>query len=80
MDLSNGNSYDSIVDVASGQSGFSIVFAGNPDRSYLLYKLAGTHEDAPASGSGDQMPKGGSPLSAADQALIAEWILDGANP
>ena len=80
MDLSNGNSYDAIVGAMSGQSDLPIVFAGDVGRSYMAYKLEGTHEAAPANGSGVSMPKGGAPLSAADLNLVLDWIADGANP
>ena len=80
LDLSSGNSHAGMVGVASTQSVLDIIVAGDADSSYLVYKLADTHREAPANGSGSSMPKGGDLLTAAEQALIADWINDGANP
>jgi hypothetical protein len=80
LDLSSGNSHAGMVGVSSVQSTLDIVTAGDASSSYLVYKLANTHSEPPANGSGSSMPKGGDALSAADQALIVAWINDGANP
>jgi hypothetical protein len=80
LDLSSGNSHAGMVGVSSTQSALDIITAGDASRSYLVYKLANTHTEPPANGSGSSMPKSGDALSAADQALIVAWINDGANP
>lgn len=79
MDLSEGTAYSSIVGVLSDQSTLNIVTAGDASSSYVTYKLANTHRDPPADGSGVAMPKNSSSLSTADQALIVAWIDQGAN-
>ncbi|WP_298285326.1 hypothetical protein [Novosphingobium sp.] len=54
------------------------VAAGDPDRSYLVMKLEGTH--ITHGGNGAQMPFGAPPLPAADIAKVRAWIAAGANP
>lgn len=54
------------------------VVAGNPDASYLVMKLEGTH--ITAGGSGAQMPFGGAPLPAEQIAKVRQWIAAGAMP
>ena len=55
------------------QAGEVRVIAFDPDNSYLIKKL----ENA-AGISGQQMPLGGTPLSATDIGHIRQWIMDGA--
>ncbi len=69
--------HSALVDVASGQSALAYVKAGDPDASYLLHKLRGTHLSA--GGSGSQMPFGGM-LPPADIDLVEAWIASGAQP
>lgn len=52
------------------------VAAGEPDKSYLVMKLEGTHLDH--GGSGARMPFGGFPLDDTDMAKIRTWIAQGA--
>jgi mono/diheme cytochrome c family protein len=54
------------------------VAPGDPDKSYLVMKLEGTH--IAHGGSGARMPFGGTPLPAAEIAKIRAWIAAGANP
>lgn len=54
------------------------VTAGEPDKSYLVMKLEGTHIDH--GGSGSQMPFGGLPLAPEDIAKVRQWIAEGAKP
>lgn len=54
------------------------VAAGEPDKSYLVMKLEGTHIDH--GGSGSQMPFGGLPLAPEDIAKVRQWIAEGAKP
>lgn len=75
MNLSNAAaSHAALVGVASTeQPGVQRVNAGNPDTSYLVRKLEG----APGI-TGDRMPLGGAPLSAALIADVRAWITAGA--
>ncbi|MFN3424080.1 MAG: hypothetical protein ACK40C_05200 [Novosphingobium meiothermophilum] len=58
--------------------GLMRVVAGDPDRSYLVMKLEGTH--IANGGAGAQMPFGAPPLSAAEIATVRAWIAQGARP
>lgn len=71
--LSPGHSYASLVGRASSEMPSLLrVTPGNPDASYLYRKLAGTGI------TGDRMPQGRSPLSAAGIKLVRDWIRRGA--
>lgn len=68
--------YDNIVDVPSSQlPTMPFIKPGDPDRSYLLHKLLGTHLGV--GGNGAAMPPGG-PLKAATLDMLRVWILEGA--
>lgn len=54
------------------------VVPGDPDKSYLVMKLEGTHLDH--GGSGVRMPLGAPPLAADKIAKIRQWIAEGAKP
>jgi mono/diheme cytochrome c family protein len=54
------------------------VVAGNPDKSYLVMKLEGTHISH--GGSGAQMPFGAPPLAPEQIAKVRQWIAEGAKP
>ena len=54
------------------------VVAGNPDASYLVMKLEGTH--LTHGGSGGQMPFGAPPLPPEQIAKVRQWIAAGAKP
>ena len=58
----------------SFQSDLPIVAAGDPQGSYLYHKIAGTHLEAPANGSGAIMPMGGLELTPDEIALVEAWI------
>ncbi|MFN4136780.1 MAG: hypothetical protein ACK4G2_14095 [Novosphingobium sp.] len=58
--------------------GLMRVMAGDPDRSYLVMKLEGTH--IANGGAGAQMPFGAPPLTAAEIATVRAWIAQGARP
>jgi len=74
LNLSAGASYASLVGVASAEcAATKRVAPGSPSTSYLMWKLQGT---GPCF-SGSKMPKTGS-LSAANLALISDWIANGA--
>lgn len=68
-----------IVDVASREvPGLKRVVPGDPDNSYLVMKLEGTHIDK--GGSGTTMPFGAPPLSPQEISDIRKWIKEGAKP
>lgn len=68
--------YGSLVGKQSAQSKMPRVAPREPERSYLLHKLRGTHLDN--GGSGGRMPLGLEPLGDDDVAQIAAWIAAGA--
>jgi len=73
LDLSQGNSYTNLVNVASsGYSGFQRVKPGDPMNSVLHQKIVGN------TSFGDRMPQGGSALAQADEEKIKNWIQNGA--
>lgn len=65
-----------LVNRSSLSSELLLVDPGNPDRSYLMLKLEGTHLDAGEAGV--RMPIGAAPLSAKKLDKIRTWILEGA--
>lgn len=68
--------HGSLVGVPSRESPLQRVKPGQPDASYLIRKLDGTHQEA--GGSGVQMPMGGAVLDAATRDIIRRWIAEGA--
>lgn len=75
LDLSQGNAYSNLVNVASNEvPDLLLVDPGNPDDSYLMIKLRGG--DRMAEGT-SKMPLGGS-LSSDEIDLVSRWIADGA--
>ncbi|MDZ7292409.1 MAG: hypothetical protein ONB44_22505 [candidate division KSB1 bacterium] len=74
MNLSAGNAYDNIVNVASlGRPTLMRVKPNEPDNSYLIHKLEGRSNIA-----GARMPSGGSALSTANIQMVKDWIAGGA--
>lgn len=70
LDLSEGNAYANLVNIASGQfSTLDLVEPGDPDNSYLIRKLE-------AQGSGALMPLGRPPLPQDEIAIIRQWITE----
>jgi|CXWL01.1.fsa_nt_gi hypothetical protein len=53
------------------------VTAGDPDKSYVMYKVLG--QGTTVGGSASQMPLGDPPLSNDNICKIYNWIKDGAN-
>jgi len=78
LDLSVDNAHSNLVDVDSEQSTFKRVLPDSCLESYLFAKLLGIHAFEPFLGSGDQMPKGGTPISFEDTEKIRSWIDQGA--
>lgn len=73
LKLDEANSYDLLVNVASGQvPSLMRVMPFDAASSYLIQKLEGT------AAVGEQMPRGGTPLSQADIDIVREWITAGA--
>lgn len=76
LDLSAGNAYANLVNVASGQvPDLFRVDPGNADGSYLVIKLEGGSRMAAGTA---RMPRGRDPLSSGQIATVREWIEDGA--
>jgi mono/diheme cytochrome c family protein len=73
--LEPGKAYGNLVGAKSRESKLMLVSPGQPNASYLLNKLDGTH--LKAGGMGQQMPLG-DPLTAAQIAQIRAWITQGA--
>lgn len=77
MALVPGKAYAALVDVPSAEMpGLMRVKPGDPDASYLVMKLEGTHLEH--GGSGAQMPFGAAPLTPEQIAPIRQWISEGA--
>ena len=78
-DLRTGQGWSELVDVPAVElPTMDRVQPGDPDRSYLMLKLNGTH--LPEGGMGPPMPPSGVLLSEADRATIRQWITEGAPP
>jgi hypothetical protein len=76
MVLEPGQAYDNIVNVPAGQlPSMDRIEPGNPNLSYLIRKLEGTHVQA--GGSGSRMPIG-NPLPSSTMAVLRQWINEGA--
>ena len=74
QDLSAGQAHANIVNVRSmGNAALNRVTPGDPDNSYLVWKIEGRPEI-----SGERMPRGRGPLSPEAITAIRQWIADGA--
>lgn len=78
--LAEGFSEAQLVNVVpsvplAAQAGQLRVDPGRPENSFLLIKLVG-----PPLGAGSRMPLLGDPLDAGEIQLVADWILQGAQP
>jgi hypothetical protein len=77
MVLSAGQAYDNIVNVPSGQlPSMDRIEPGNPNLSYLIRKLEGTHTQLPGA-SGSRMPIG-NPLPTSTMNTLRQWVSEGA--
>jgi hypothetical protein len=77
MNLGDGQTFSNVVNVASRElPSMNRVTPNQPDISYLVHKIQGTHVGV--GGSGSQMPLGRSPLSPDEIELIRAWIEGGA--
>lgn len=76
------HAYEDLLERKSTQaSKMNLVSPGEPDESYLLHKMLGTHLDV--GGHGDRMPLEGSwgvkgSLSDDEVARVKKWIVNGA--
>ena len=79
--LEAGETHAATVGVPSTQSKLPRIAPGNPERSYLIHKLRGTH--LKAGGSGAPMPfnadTGGNGLAKDELDLIEAWVRAGAS-
>ena len=74
LQLTEGNAYNNLVGVPSTeQPNVMRVDPGNAANSYMIRKIMGTPGI-----SGGQMPLGETPLPAATQAAMAQWVTNGA--
>lgn len=77
MVLTAGQAYDNMVGVFAVElTTMQRIRAGQPDASYVVHKIQGTHRAA--GGSGELMPLGRAPLSKAQIDLIRTWVANGA--
>ncbi len=77
MVLQTGQAYDAIVGVPSEQlPAMPRITPGQPNQSYLIHKLEGTHDGV--GGAGSRMPLGQPPLAQAIIDLVRQWVTDGA--
>ncbi|MFC3608807.1 hypothetical protein [Stutzerimonas tarimensis] len=76
MKLYPSAAYASLVGVPSADSPLLRVAPGEPEQSYLMHKLEGTHLDV--GGQGAQMPFAQLPLAEETRAVIRQWIEAGA--
>jgi mono/diheme cytochrome c family protein len=77
MDLSQGQAYANIVNVASAELTTMLrVDPGQPDSSYLVHKIQGTH--LTVGGIRARMPLNKPPLSDQDIARVRAWVSAGA--
>lgn len=75
LNLTAAVSYAEIVGIASQQCPTTLlVTPGDPERSYLMFKLQGS---GPCM-TGSRMPKTSPAMSATQQRLIRDWITNGA--
>ena len=77
LTLSSGQTLGNVVNVASRQlPTMNRVTPNQPDNSYLVHKVQGTH--LAEGGSGNRMPEGLAPLPQAEIDLIRAWVQAGA--
>lgn len=76
MKLYPSAAYASLVGVPSMESPLLRVAPGEPEHSYLMHKLEGTHLDV--GGQGAQMPFAQPPLADETRTAIRQWIEAGA--
>jgi hypothetical protein len=75
LNLEPGRTRDELLADSDGAP-LPRVTPGDPEASYIVHKLRGTHLEV--GGSGSQMPQGGVGVSEELLALVERWILQGA--
>lgn len=75
LSLTPDAAYQNLVGVQAARAAMDRVAAGNPDRSYLYYKVSG--RNAQVKGGGFGMPWGAA-LAPVDVDMIRRWIRQGA--
>jgi hypothetical protein len=82
LSLAPGSAYTNIVNVSANNANANMprITPGNPTASFLFQKINCTNLNSIAGTPyGFRMPRSGPPyLSAADQAMIVDWIREGA--
>ncbi len=73
LDISEGRSFENLVNVPSTQVGLDLVTPNDAENSYLIHKL-----DGRAGIVGARMPIGGRFLTDEAVAVIEQWINEGA--
>lgn len=77
QELAAGQAYDNIVNVSSFElPSMDRIEPGQPDNSYLVHKIQGSHLDV--GGSGSRMPLGRDPLTQDVINLVRRWVSEGA--
>jgi hypothetical protein len=76
LGLAQANAYKNLTTGISYDSGVRLIEPNEPNKSYLVMKLEGTHLDH--GGQGARMPFGDAPLDAIVIATIRQWIAVGA--
>ena len=72
MSLEPGKTAGLTINVQAVEAPLLRVKPGDPDRSYLVAKIEGRHQEV--GGSGERMPLGYSALSGAEIKLVRDWI------
>lgn len=75
LNLEPGKAHAELLEDSDGAP-LPRVTPGDPEASYLVHKLRGTHLEV--GGSGSLMPQGGVGVSEELLALVERWILQGA--
>ena len=73
LDISEGRSFENLVNVMSAQVGLDLVEPGDAENSYLIHKL-----DGRAGIVGARMPPNGPFITDEALDIIKQWINDGA--
>jgi hypothetical protein len=74
--LEDGLAFAHLAGRQSREAPMPLVTPGQPEQSYLVLKLEGTHLSA--RGADARMPLGGAPLSDAELEAIRQWVAAGA--
>lgn len=72
LNLQPSTAFQNLIDKPSTESKLKRVARGDPEQSYIVHKLRGTHVEV--GGSGERMPMGQEPLSQDQISKIIAWI------